>query len=402
MIWVIGFFKRLLLLGAVVLLLAGGQYWLTRSRETPEELTTLRQTLDLRRQMCTRLYGKLARAREEWKAIPFYRMDRKLLKETEIKSLETLLNEAHAGYAAARRDWEDAHRGSRSAARDIWERYILSALLTGVLLLFVLPFLLKVVMYYGLARLVEVVPPRRPEKEAAFARFRVEPGRTSLELALMPEEVLLLRSGDWGKKRSGVTVRTRFLWSWKYPLVSLASGMCELVEMRPEPGREGRISVTSPEADIFVTSLRMEQGKLVIRPRYLVGVTGDLQIQTRWSFHLHDLLAGRIRQIILSGTGTVLVAGAWGVDAARPRDGQDWRIGESLLLGFSADAGYTLCRTETFWHYFRGQTALFDRRMETGLFLTQNNPWGSRKAGASFPERLVQGLLNAAGSLLGF
>ncbi len=83
-------------------------------------------------------------------------------------------------------------------------------------------------------------------------------------------------------------------------------------------------------------------------------------------------------------------------------DGQEWRIEDGLLLGYSTDAEYALCRTETFWHYLRGNAALFDRRMKKGMFFTQNNRGDFRKKNGSFLERTANALLNGIGGLLGF
>ncbi|MBR2643246.1 MAG: AIM24 family protein [Lentisphaeria bacterium] len=392
---------RLLMLALFVILFAGFRYGVDIFRQGSVSLTEWQNTVDLRQSVCRRLHNEIQKNYAELAAIPFYRVDLRAVKNAEIRSGEVLYHKALQEYHAARESLEKARAGAEGRFLT-WERHFFPALLTGIAALFLLPLLLKLVMYFLVARLADRLPPVCLKGESAGSPPGFTPGSTALEVAVQPGCPLFLRSGDWGKRRTGVTARTRFMWSWQYPLVTLAAGLSELVEFSAESGKRSLVTVTSPEPDIFIAKIDLNGGSVVIRPRFLVGVAGDVQIRTRWSFHWHNLLSFRIRQILLSGTGFILVAGAWGVDAARPEAGQDWRIEDDLLLGYSADAEYSLCRTETFWHYFRGKTSLFDQRMQKGIFFTRHNRAGSPGKSGNFLERTANALLNAVGGLLGF
>ena len=345
--------RRVLMVAVFAVLFAAGWYLLDTLRQEPVSLAELQETLDVRKQVCRRLYDQILQKHAELAAIPFYRTDLKVVKHAEIRSCEVLYGEAQREYRTARTALENARAGMAEKSDLFRTKYLAAALLTGICTLIFLPVLLKILMYCLLAPLVEKLPPvRLAEDDSAEQNIVFSPGATSLDMELPCWTSLFLRSGDWGKKRTGITARTRLMWSWHYPLVSFAAGLCELVELIPESGKRAMVTVTSPTPDIFIARVDLNGGSVVIRPRFLAGFSGDVQIRTRWSFHLHNILSGRIRQIILAGTGTLLVTGSWGVDAARPEEGQDWRIEDDLLFGYSTDAEYSLCRTETFWHYF--------------------------------------------------
>ena len=395
--------RRLLMVALFTVLFAGGLYLLDTVRQSPVSLTELQNMLDWRQQVCRRLHDRVLQCRKELAAIPFFRADLRVLKNAEISSLEMMYDEALREYRTARQTLEKA-RSSMKAKTEIFRtKYLVSALLTGIFALVILPFCLKLLMYCIIGPLVEKLPPVRLDKpDPAGPEIGFVPGETALDVELAPGAPLWLRSGDWGKRRTGVSARTRLMWSWRYPLITISAGLCELVEFTAEPGKRAVVTVTSPEPDVFIGRIDLNGGSVVIRPRFLAGFSGEVQISTRWNFHLHNIFSCRVRQIVLSGTGTLLIAGEWGVDAARPENGQEWRMEENLLLAYSSDAEYSLCRTETFWHYFRGKTALFDRRMEKGIFFTRHNSSTVFRPGGSLPERIANALLNSIGGLLGF
>ena len=395
--------RRILMVAVFAVFFAAGWYLLDTVRQEPVSLAELQKTVDVQRQVCRRLHDQIRQKYAELAAIPFCRADLKVVKHAEIRSCEVLYDEAQREFRTAREALENARSGMVEKSDVFRTKYLIAALMTGIFTLILLPVLAKILMYYLAAPLVVKLPPVRLADECGSEQKIVFfPGATALDMELPCGTPLFLRSGDWGKKRTGVTARTRLMWSWRYPLVTFSAGLCELVEMIPESGKRAVVTITSPTPDVFVARVDLNGGSVVIRPRFLAGFAGDVQIRTRWSFHLHNLLSGRVRHIILGGTGTLFVTGSWGVDAARPEEGQDWRIEDDLLFGYSTDAEYALCRTETFWHYFRGKATLFDRRMKKGIFFTQHNRMEPGKTAGTFLERTVNALLNGIGGLLGF
>jgi len=284
-----------------------------------------------------------------------------------------------------------------------WKIYGKRYLLWTAFLIFFAPFLWALFVYYIAAALVEKMRPFVLEDSGYLPFGGISPEvDAKLVFPLRGKTRLFLRSG-WCKKRLNTVTVMKLIWNWRYPFVSIAADLCELISYRAEEGKEGTVTITAPYEDLFIARVDLtEETAFVIRPKYLVGVTDGIQVRTHWSFSPHRLLSGRIRQIILCGKGSIFVAGSWGVEAETVKAGENSRIEAKMLLGYEALARYSLCRTETFWHYFRGRSELFDIRIGEGLFLTQNNAWAAAKAKTSAFERGLEVLLNGIGHLLGF
>lgn len=398
--WCGGRLILLAVLSAVLITGYGVREYLSRADTSAAQL---RRTLDLRRESCRRMARDLQRLNREIADLPLYRVTDRLTKQAELRTKEALYETMRAEYRDAQQALLYAEDTTAAKLVELWHDYGIQSVSIAVFLLFLLPLLLKLVMYYGVARLVESLPPQRltlPDIEGGHVRFIS--GGPALDVQVAPGGKLLLRAGDWGKKRTGVTARTRFMWSWRHSFVSFAADLCELVEFSAGTDAPGMVTIASPVPNFFISRIDLAGGAVCLRPKFLVGFTGDVSIRTKWSFHLHNLLSGRIRQIVLAGEGTLLIAGAWGADAVRAEPQEPCRVEDGLLIGYEVPAEYALCRTETFWHYLRGQTTLFDRQVSGGMCFTQNSRIAYRKPGESLLERTVNAVLNGVGCLFGF
>jgi uncharacterized protein (AIM24 family) len=270
------------------------------------------------------------------------------------------------------------------------------------LFLLLCPLIVSALLYYVLARFIDGFSPiiaasaADPQKEISVSGSDV-----SIDIKLSGSEHLYIRGG-WCKKKTDVDARTRLMWHWSAPLVSFAADLFELVDFSAVNGGEGKISITAPTEDLFISRVDLGEGRaIVIRPRHLVGVTDGIRIRTYWNFSLHNILSGKIRQIILYGEGFILVSGSWGIEGTSVTNSSS-KIESHLLIGYDAHARYSLCRTETFWHYFRKEAALFDVKLQSGTFITQNNSWSYMNKNASFIEKAFTAFFNGLGSILGF
>ena len=72
------------------------------------------------------------------------------------------------------------------------------------------------------------------------------------------------------------------------------------------------------------------------------------------------------------------------------------------MIGYDTGASFALCRTETWWHYYRKEAKLFDIKIENGTFITQNNTWSYSNKNATFIENIINAFLNGIGTILGF
>lgn len=289
----------------------------------------------------------------------------------------------------------------KQSFRENFRRFLFYAMF----LVFIVPVLWKVFIYYAIARFIETRAPVKASGTDEYVPSIVIPaeGVVSLDYPLEGAQKLYLRAGNWGKRRTNIKARTKFLWNYHFPIVSIAADLVELVELTALPGKSGSVAITSPDPDMFISRIQLTGDRgIVIRPRYLIGVTEEVDIRTKWNFNIHNILSGRIRQIILYGNGTVFITGCWGIDCKAGQPDQDNKIEDNLILAYETSSEYSLCRTETFWHYLRNSATLFDLRIRKGTFLTQNNTPRKNKTNETVFERILGAVLNGIGNFLGF
>jgi uncharacterized protein (AIM24 family) len=175
-----------------------------------------------------------------------------------------------------------------------------------------------------------------------------------------------------------------------------------LTRLRGKPGVTTSATLSSPDdpnSYLMRLSLRDHPG-VVIHPRYLVGVVGDLDLKTRWQpFSLHAWSTWQVRYILLSGTGSIVIEGSGDVVAERLDDSRA-KIEQKLVIGFDTRLSYRTSRTETFLPYLFGKAPLVDDLFEhTGHYFWQK----STERPAKNPiERSFDALFSALGKLLGF
>ncbi|MCC6231757.1 MAG: hypothetical protein IT580_03890 [Verrucomicrobiales bacterium] len=280
----------------------------------------------------------------------------------------------------------------------------------GVILISVTAFLLapfawSAFWYFAVAPLASRARPLVLLPADPRALCRVGATGKVVTLDVVPERPLVARM-DWVQQYApGLEKRTRFLFTWHSPLISYASGLREMTEVRvragAEPGRVSLTSATDPNAYLLVLELNEHPG-VVLRPGVVVALAGDIQMRSRWRLgSLHAWVSGRVRHVLFSGTGLVVVTGHGGVDWCAAE--QAVVIEEALVLGADGRTAMETVRTETFWPYFRGRTSLFDLRFSQGQSFLRQTAAGSAETGRprAFP-RTLEGILNGVGKLLGF
>jgi uncharacterized protein (AIM24 family) len=139
---------------------------------------------------------------------------------------------------------------------------------------------------------------------------------------------------------------------------------------------------------------------VVIHPRNLVGVVGDLTLQTRWKpFSVHAWSTWQLRYILLSGTGSLVIEGVGDVVAERLQ-GSRAKIEQALVLGFDSRLSLRTSRTETFLPYLFGKAPLVDDVFEkSGNYFWQKTV---KEPSRNPIERGFDALFSALGKLLGF
>lgn len=294
-----------------------------------------------------------------------------------------------------------------------WNANGLRFLLFTICLVLFTPPLWLVFMYYVAAAIVEKFPPIRIKSKCAGDASEPTFHRAARSITFtIPEGrkfYLRAQGGDWGKERRDVTCRTKLMWRWGAPLVSIAADLVELLAYRNMPGSStpGQIKLTSPRDDeVYIQQIELNGGPgLVLTPRHVIGLTDDIEVRTVWSFKLHNIISMRLRHIVFFGTGTIFIIGGRGIDVQKIEPGSSavHKIEDGVLVGYVPGAAYSLCRTQTFWAYFRGMTSLLDYKLCGGTFLTQNlvGKQGKEVLGSGL-DRFLSVLLNGIGKLLGF
>ncbi len=239
-------------------------------------------------------------------------------------------------------------------------------------------------MYFGIA---PTVMRGRPVSLSQDMNIMPEVGssRVSLDITLEGEERLWVRERFLQASDEGMKKDTRFLLDWRIPFTCLASGLVELLEIRPAKIEE-RQSVTlsnqsDPHIELALLTLA-EGGTLVLRPSFLAGaavVNGKrLRIRRRWQlFRWQAWVTLQFRYFEFIGPCRLIVAGSRGVRAER-LGGADGvkatarRTNQDATIGFTPNLDYKPVRAETFWSYYRNMNPLFDDLFSgRGLFLCQ-------------------------------
>lgn len=242
----------------------------------------------------------------------------------------------------------------------------------------------KALMYYGVAPTIMRGRPVRLAQELG-ALPEIGPSHVSLDLALGQPERLWIREKFLQSSDEGLKKRTRFLLDWRMPFTCLASGLIELIEMRPaSDAGEQHVTLSNqskPHIELAMITLP-EHASLVLRPSFLAGaaVGGKerLRIRRRWQiFRWQAWVTLQFRFFEFVGPCRLIVAGSRGVRAERLVEREGGRIparrtNQDATIGFTPNLDYKPVRAETFWSYYRSMNPLFDDLFAgRGIFLCQ-------------------------------
>jgi len=292
--------------------------------------------------------------------------------------------------------------------RSAWERVRWHVLAAVALWLFG-PLLLSTLFYYGFA---PWVGRRRPIRLRAISTALPEilDSRVAVDLELLPGERLLVKESHLQASDEGLGKRVRFLFDWRFPLVSIASRLTEMTELQ-HAGIDGsrRVTVANAKDPLAELSLvRIPEGaSLVLRPLFIAGVVlpsgHKPDIRSHWVFSRWQAwMTLQFRYLEFRGPMQVLVSGGRGVrierlDGPGREAGAARRVNSGTLIGFTPTLDYQPVRAETFWSYYRGQNALFDDLFSgSGFFLCQSSG-SAASSGERFWSGLGRALLRVAG-----
>lgn len=260
--------------------------------------------------------------------------------------------------------------------------------LLGAVALYLLgPTLGKSFLFYGIAPTIVRGRPVRLSEECQEMP-EITPSRVSLDIPLHTGERLWIKERFLQASDEGLQKKTRFLFDWRMPFTCLASGLTELVEMKPAEGeaiqRATLSNQANPHIELAVITL-VEGGSLILRPSFLVGAIAApgqrVKIRRRWQlFRWQAWVTLQFRFFEFVGPCRLVVAGSRGVRAEvltkiATEKSRARRANQNSIIGFTPNLDYRPVRAETFWGYYRGMNPLFDDLFAgEGIFLCQQIP----------------------------
>jgi hypothetical protein len=289
----------------------------------------------------------------------------------------------------------------------LWGREVLPTAFGLLFLIVATPFLLRTIIYYGIAPLVEKLPPvriinREPESAPGF-----KPSAVSAEITIQPGEELLVHADFLQGLSQDAVKKTRPFLNWRIPVSSALSKMILLTSVTPA-GKESTQVIISSTKDALgeVGILTLPEGStIVMQPRALAGVvkpiSGPIRISSEWRIgNLHSWLTLQLRYLVFHGPCQLIVKGCRGVKVEALDGAPSRLIDQSATLGFSAHLDYSNTRCETFIPYLRGQRDLFKDLFagHKGVFLCEEMPnRGDSARGGRVIESFFEGILKIFG-----
>jgi len=356
-------------------------------------------------------------------------------REKELKELEKRWSEAVAMVPGTRANREKLAEVSEKRERaeeqadsvkeltsDVKKRIresfseVLRFVLWALAAIFLVPLLWKIVMYFGVARILEKGRPIVLEKDPAHVAgtLKWSGSNPAQSFQLEPGENLVIKSEYLQSSEESLTKDSRILWSWRYPFSSLAAKLSLLTRFRNETSDARSVTLSDMEDGVCeLAYVELPQGaSLVVRPSFLVGAlfSGEQpRIETRWRiFSLHAWITFQFRYFIFSDPCVLIFSAGRGLQPEYlnddPRNGElvGKRINEGMMVAFTPNLSYGSRRAETAisGYIFKG-SALFDDYFEgAGSFAAQQVMSGRQREEGK-KEHFVERIFKGIGKLIG-
>lgn len=254
-----------------------------------------------------------------------------------------------------------------------------------LLSILVMPFLIKGVLYYFIAPLVQKLAPvcindKQPDKAP-----RVGSSAISQEIDVFSGRELLIRPEFLQSSTQSAIKRTRWFLNPKFPFSSAFCGMWMLTSIRGEGGASTRVVIAPTQSPDSLSELLMldldHDHRLVVHPRALVGIVKihhiEVGMSKKWRLkNLHSWLTWQLRYLEFSGPCTLVLKGCRGVKAENSSGTSPRLINQAATLAFSSHLRYSNTRCEPFSSYFWGKNCLLNDRFEggNGIFVYEQMP----------------------------
>lgn len=317
-------------------------------------------------------------------------------------------NQSEIGLLEARRvELLDSAGKTPTQRLVIATRNVLPLALWALLGIILTPIAIKAFLYFGVAPLISRTKPV-VVLPSCGAEVQSSPSAISIPVTLNPGDELIVHSQYLQASGAGPGKSTRWIFSWRMPLTSVAAGLYMMVSVRNRSHKQAKVTV-SPKQDLFdmISDVIIPEGSaMVIYPRSLVGIVikqgKTPRITRHWKlWSLYSWITFQFRYIVIHGDSRILMKGCRGVRAERVESTKPAMQDQLSTLGFTANLSYSAIRCETFLDYLLGRDELFNDKFSDaeGFHFTEEVPNHKRKAGlfGRGLEGVLDGLLKAFG-----
>ena len=190
----------------------------------------------------------------------------------------------------------------------------------------------------------------------------------------------------------------RWLYSWKYPIMSWRCKLRTMAEYTNTSNDTLYIDITSNDPDEYYVEVDLKDcAGVFVLPSHIKAISPSLEIKTKLRFSLVALAMLRPRYFIVSGTGKIVLSAKGGFLNRKISENKHRRNPDMLVLA-NSNIKWDVVKTELWYNYIFGKTALFDILMTgEGEYVTKNS---INKP--IIDLRSPESILNVAGKLIGF
>lgn len=258
----------------------------------------------------------------------------------------------------------------------------------GLLVLFFGPFVVKLWLYFGWARLTGKSEPMQLSEGLGDP---VHPRQSAEQLneSLWPGQVLRAPATLLVSEDDGLEKKERGLLSWAFPLSCWWSGQTGLHDWRHrQAGSARELSLTTPAAaeappEMLVVLAVPEGASFSLRLSLLAGwiFSGETapRIRRKWRlFSRQAWVSGQYRYFDFEGPGRLILrAAGLRAETLTTRVGveiSEKRVSSRSVVGFSSSFKVSPVRTDSFWHYLTGANKLWQSKFTgSGVILMSDS-----------------------------
>ncbi len=268
-----------------------------------------------------------------------------------------------------------------------------------------LPLIVRAVLYWCVAPVLEKKTKMSLFDNGNFDHGKIlmrGEGEKNIKVEIKPNSSLIVvdeRFVNGVEADSNIEKSMRWLFSWKYPIMSFFCKLRAMNEYKNIQQTSAYIDITSNDPDDYFIEVNLNdcEGAFVV-PSNIKAFSPTLKIECKWRlFSFVSLIMFRFRYYVISGSGKLVLSSSGGF-ANRQVINDYVRRKPSSLIFADANLKWNASRTELWYPYIIGNGELFDLLiLGEGNYLIRNTIQ-SKALNLRSPESI----LNLLGKLAGF